>query len=81
MTIQDIAQIGGIAIASSGVIGLVFKGFHDRNADAHGGVMGKVDILIATTTRTEAAIKEVADNMKMFQEKYWEHMERREGGR
>lgn len=73
MTLQDLAIMSSLAVATSGGIGVIFKYFHDRNADAHGGVMTKVVLATDAIRRMEYSMEILVKKMDNFQQDYWQH--------
>ncbi len=87
MNLQDYSAVFGIAIAASGVIGWLFKVGHDRNIDAHDGIVGRVakneDAARnkqEALQRIETALGEMAKKLDRFEQQYWQHRAGRSEG-
>ena len=80
MTLDQVAAIVGIAGAISVAVGFIFRAAHDRNLDAHDGIVGKLQAAIqAGSAQKESLVRIeqslIALNLKMdkFQDEYWQH--------
>jgi hypothetical protein len=74
----EIAAIIGIATTASGAVGFVLKAAHDRNIDAHDGIVGKVtnhansaQTQVITMARIESALESMNGKLDRFEREYW----------